>query len=145
MQIIVLGMHRSGTSTLARILNLMGCYFGTEEVMTSSASDNPKGFWERIDVMEINDLILGFAEGSWWEIDLLDFKNISQKKKELIDKQIRDIVNKIDLHRPWFIKDPRMCLTLDFWLPHLEETIFVLALRSPLQIARSLHRRNELA
>ena len=32
MQLFVLGMHRSGTSALSRILNLMGVYFGGESV-----------------------------------------------------------------------------------------------------------------
>ena len=144
MQILVLGMHRSGTSTLARILNLLGCYFGNENMMTPTAPDNPKGFWERKDVMVVNDLILGSAGGSWWDVDGLDFQNISSSNLDLIHQGIRDVIIKLDSHRPWFIKDPRLCLTLDFWLPNLENTVFLLALRSPLAIAKSLQQRNAI-
>ena len=47
MQLIVLGMHRSGTSLVARMLNLMGVYFGPEGIGTNANEENPKGFWER--------------------------------------------------------------------------------------------------
>ena len=46
MQLIVLGMHRSGTSVLARMLNLMGAYFGAEGASTGASKENPKGFWD---------------------------------------------------------------------------------------------------
>ena len=144
MQIIVLGMHRSGTSTLARVLNLMGCYFGTETALTSSATDNPKGFWERKDVMEVNDLILGLAGGNWWKVDGLDFDRINADQLEMVNREIRNVVNRLDLHRPWFVKDPRLCLTLDFWRPHLERAVFVLAVRHPTPVARSLQKRNRM-
>ena len=54
MQIIVLGMHRSGTSATARLINMMGAYFGPENISLHKTDDNPKGFWERRDVMRIN-------------------------------------------------------------------------------------------
>ena len=55
MQLIVLGMHRSGTSVLARLLNLMGAYFGPEGSSTGANEENHKGFWERRDVRNLND------------------------------------------------------------------------------------------
>ena len=58
MQLIVLGMHRSGTSVLARLLNLMGVYFGPEGISTGANQENPKGFWERKDVRQLNDGVL---------------------------------------------------------------------------------------
>ena len=142
MQIFVLGMHRSGTSTLARILNLMGCYFGSEDVNIGAAADNPKGFWERSDVIAINDHILHSAGGNWWDVALLDFGAIGADDLAWIRQRIRDTVIKLDGSRPWFIKDPRVCLTLDFWLPALERPVFIYIQRSPVQIAKSLQRRN---
>ena len=142
MQIVVLGMHRSGTSTLARILNLMGCYFGSEEVSIGAAADNPKGFWERSDVIDVNDGILQSAGGSWWDVAPVDFGAIGADDLALIRRRIKNIIIKLDSSRPWFIKDPRLCLTLDFWLPALERPVLLYAQRSPIQIAKSLHRRN---
>ncbi len=142
MQIIVLGMHRSGTSALARIVNLMGCYYGSEEASMVTAPDNPKGFWERKDVMAANDLILDVAGGNWWEVYDLDIQKISEADRSLIDTEIRDIIFRLDSHRPWFIKDPRLCLTLPFWCHHLEKAVFILVLRSPFSAAKSLEERN---
>jgi hypothetical protein len=39
-------MHRSGTSMVARLLNMMGAYFGAEGISTGANRENPKGFWE---------------------------------------------------------------------------------------------------
>ena len=36
MQIIVLGMHRSGTSLVTRLINMMGAYFGPEGSLAPS-------------------------------------------------------------------------------------------------------------
>lgn len=49
MQLMVLGMHRSGTSVLTRVLNMMGAYFGPEGIIAATNDENPKGFWERRD------------------------------------------------------------------------------------------------
>jgi hypothetical protein len=51
MQILVLGMHRSGTSMVARLLNMMGAYFAPEGVEMPAHPEKPKGFWERQDVL----------------------------------------------------------------------------------------------
>jgi len=144
MQIIVLGMHRSGTSMVSRILNLMGCYFGEESVMMAAAPDNPKGFWERYDVMNLNNYILEMAGGSWWEVDKLDFTSISPQNHAVIRESMTNILLKVDSHRPWFIKDPRMCLTLHRWLELLELPVFIHVLRPPVQVARSLCKRNNM-
>jgi hypothetical protein len=51
MQILGLGMHRSGTSMVARLLNMMGAYFAPEGVEIPAYPEGPKGFWERQDVL----------------------------------------------------------------------------------------------
>ncbi len=144
MQIIVLGMHRSGTSVVSRILNLMGCYFGSEDVVMAPGPDNPKGFWERLDVKTLNDDILYFAGGSWWNTHGLDFAGIGQKDAAFIRESMSGILSRLDAHRPWFIKDPRLCLTLDFWAGMLEVPVFVVVTRPAAQVARSLEKRNSI-
>jgi GT2 family glycosyltransferase len=144
MQIIVLGMHRSGTSALARLLNMMGCYFGEESVAAQVAQDNPKGFWERLDVVWANDRLLQAAGGSWWRVDELDFGAASAEALAPTHAYLANILLRLDANRPWFIKDPRLCLTLEHWLPRLECPVFIHAQRSPVQVALSLLRRNAL-
>ena len=54
------------------------------------------------------------------------------------------ILRDLDAHRPWFIKDPRLCLTLPLWQPLLEAPLAVHVLRHPLEVAASLLARNAL-
>ena len=61
--ICVLGMHRSGTSVIARMLNLLGVYLGPEERFLKPAFDNPKGFWEHRQISELNEEILNAFGG----------------------------------------------------------------------------------
>jgi len=62
MQLIILGMHRSGTSMQTRLLNLAGAYFGPEGSSTGANDENPKGFWERVEARRLNDAVL-FSTG----------------------------------------------------------------------------------
>ena len=59
MQLIILGMHRSGTSMVTRLVNMMGAYFGPEGVSLGANDENPKGFWERRDVLDLDEALLG--------------------------------------------------------------------------------------
>ena len=68
MQLIILGMHRSGTSVLARLLNMMGAYFGPEGIGTDANDENPKGFWERRDVRSVNDFVLHSVNCDWHKV-----------------------------------------------------------------------------
>ena len=56
--ICALGMHRSGTSVVARMLNLLGVYLGTDQSVSGTSEDNPKGYWEHHAIVLLNDEIL---------------------------------------------------------------------------------------
>ena len=142
MQIFVLGMHRSGTSAAARVLNLMGCYFGAEDIGTAANEENPKGFWERRDVRQVNDAILRNMGADWDRIASLDMRIIGKGDEAVYRQVIREIVVNMDAHRPWFVKEPRFCLTFGVWRPVLEMPVCVLIFRNPLDVAKSLNERN---
>ena len=142
MQIIILGMHRSGTSAVSRLVNMMGAYFAPEEKRMAAAPENPKGFWERTDVMHLNNEILNAAGGSWDQVSQLDLEIINGPDREKFGGRINDILLEMDAHRPWSLKDPRMCLTLPVWRDHLEIPLFLFVSRNPVQVARSLEKRN---
>ena len=144
MQIIILGMHRSGTSAVSRLINMMGTYLGPEEKRMAAQPDNPKGFWERSDVMRLNNEILHAAGGSWDQVSQINLKSISGPDKEQFGGCISDILLEMDAHRPWSLKDPRMCLTLPVWRSHLEIPVFLFVFRNPVQVAQSLAKRNNL-
>jgi len=54
-------MHRSGTSVVTRILNLLGAELG--HPLIEAGSDNPKGFWENWYLVQINKQILKNSNG----------------------------------------------------------------------------------
>lgn len=143
-QLIVLGMHRSGTSVLARILNLMGLYLGPEGMSTGANSENPKGFWERRDIRLLNDAVLHSVGCDWDRVSALDLAAVPEEMQEAFDEVARRILLEMDAHRPWFIKEPRLCLLLPLWRRHLEVPLVVSTHRDPLEVAASLQRRNDM-
>lgn len=143
MIICVLGMHRSGTSLVAGMLSGLGVYLGAEERLLGPGPDNPKGFWEHKQLLEINDAILCRLGGSWHEppaspLDLRSdpkLHDLRQRAEALIAEEFVD-------QEAWAWKDPRMCLTVSFWQPLLPAMQYVVCLREPRDVAASLMRRD---
>ena len=142
MQVFVLGMHRSGTSVLARILNLMGFFFGSENVSTGRNAENEKGFWERRDVRTLNDTVLFTAGCDWDRVSELDLDAIPASSKAAHRSAAADIVMNMDAHRPWFMKEPRFCVLLPVWRDVLEIPVYIHIQRNPLEVAHSLKARS---
>jgi GT2 family glycosyltransferase len=137
-------MHRSGSSVASRLLNMMGLYLGAEDSMMLPQSDNSVGFWERQDVADINDLVLSRYGASWDNVyPLVDSCRPPEENIDVSTEagSIKEIIHRIDSHRPWCIKDPRIAITHDLWLPELSMPYLVYVYRNPLEIAQSLHRR----
>src|SRR5215813_13113765 len=63
--VCIAGMHRSGTSMVARLLNLAGVYLGREDELIPANQGNPEGHWEHARLVEINDAILSELGGGW--------------------------------------------------------------------------------
>lgn len=142
--IIILGMHRSGTSALTRVLNLHGMELGSS--MMVPQADNESGFWEHQDIVDVHDDILktlgsswddGILSGEWW---------LKKSLRPHIKKLAQILVRDFSQCRLWGIKDPRMCRLLPLWVPLLEKLnckpVFALAVRHPLEVAQSLEKRN---
>lgn len=145
MQIIILGMHRSGTSLTTRLVNMMGAYVGAEGTSIGFNEENPKGFWERKDVIEVNDAILSHFGCSWDNLHDWPIEGHEEHLPELpeeITKRIKNLILELDAHRPWVMKDPRLCHTFPFWRAHLEVPVIIFAHRDPLEVATSLQHRN---
>lgn len=137
MQIFVCGMHRSGTSVVARLLNMIGAYVGPEGSGLAANAENPKGFWERTDIVALNDRILAEADARWFDpYPWLTRSPVAPSAT--VSRAIRERLVDLDGHRPWFIKDPRLCLTLATWLPHCERPVVVVCSRDAAAVASSL-------
>jgi len=145
MHLFVVGMHRSGTSTLARMVNLMGCYLGEKEELIPAKPDNPAGFWEREDVFQLNEEIILSAGSVWHAPTDFDMARLDGRQRKKLESRAGEIVARLDPHRPWIIKDPRLCLTFPVWRAVTEDPVVVMIWRRPLQVAQSLATRNGFA
>ncbi|MDX1643887.1 MAG: glycosyltransferase, partial [Thermoanaerobaculia bacterium] len=143
MQILVLGMHRSGTSAVGAVLERLGLYFGPPEAALAPQPDNPRGFWERRDVVALNDELLAAAGGSWSEVSALDRRTFESALPREIEERFEGTLEDLEAHRPWFVKDPRLCLTLPAWRERLDAPLVVFVYRPPGEIAASLAERND--
>lgn len=142
MQVIILGMHRSGTSLAGQVLESLGYQFGPEDLAAAPKKDNPKGYWERRDVIQINDKAFAALGMTWeraadWEPGKLPDAFLRE-----FDAQARAIIAEYPAGKSWFMKDPRICLTLPLWEKHLDNPIYIFAYRDPVEISRSLWTRN---
>lgn len=142
MQIVILGMHRSGTSALTRLLNLMGAYVGDESSTTPANEENPAGFWERKDVRALCDAVLFGSDADWWRPADFDPLAASTDVREEAASRWAPIAADLDEHQPWVLKEPRLCLVLPVLRPLLQSPVVVHVHRDPLEVAASLQARN---
>jgi hypothetical protein len=140
MQLIVLGMHRSGTSMLTGLTSMAGEYVGPDHLMFGPDGENPRGYWERRDTVAANEALLRLRGCTWNMVADWSLARPPVPPREIAEA-MRSIVLDLDAFRPWVMKDPRLCLTLPYWTPLLEAPVAVLLYRDPLEIARSLERR----
>lgn len=145
--ILVLGMHRSGTSVICRSLQCLGVELGTR--LIGPAADNPKGFFEDRDIVSINQRILRRLGGEWNNPPTFDASNLTHLVGGPLGSIARRILGmRLQRHSLFAVKDPRMCLLLRFWRPIIKsmtaDVSCVLVLRDPFSVAASLYRRNDI-
>lgn len=132
--VILLGMHRSGTSSLAGSLQQNGLYLGK---VFEWNPHNPKGNRENEEIMHLNDTLFKSNGGSWYNPP----HTISWNKElaERRDKIIQTFISSSE--KIWGFKDPRSVFTLPFWKESLPNSKLVGIFRHPLLVAKSLHAR----
>jgi hypothetical protein len=141
--VCITGMHRSGTSMTARLLNLCGLDLGEHKNLMPSDSHNAEGYWENLDFVEINDSLLAFYKGKWNDPPGLDVSfELSQIPKSIV-KKAKTIIQKFEGEKFWGWKDPRTSLTLPFWQQLIPDLKIIICLRSPYEIAQSLLKRDK--
>lgn len=144
--ILIAGMHRSGTSALSRVLNLLGAEMGYN--LQKPAFDNEKGFWEPSEVVAIHENFfadLGLRHDTYVSITEAQLNSEpAMAAREALLRFMKTSFN--EDNRLVVIKDPRLCHLLPLWRDVLEqagfEADFVLPIRSPLEVAQSLQVRN---
>jgi len=146
--IIVLGMHRSGTSLLARIVNLLGVEIGNN--LVPPRQDNVLGFWEHKEIMEIHEKVFDIL-GKPWICFLSPLPENWWLHDEIIPlrQKLIEIVHRDFSHTAvWVLKDPRLCRLLPLWHSIFNElnchSYFIHITRNPLEVAESLKKRDAL-
>lgn len=143
--IFVLGMHRSGTSLIAKAMQVMGADLGNN--LMPAEIQNPKGFWEDLDVYQFNERLLDFINIRWDIPSVLTTINFDDLKFNSWKREaIQFLRIKIANSELFAIKDPRISLLIPFWesvAKSLEANIqYVVVVRNPLDSSRSLIKRN---
>ncbi|MGB3838894.1 MAG: hypothetical protein WA930_07250 [Rhodanobacter sp.] len=145
--ILVLGMHRSGTSALTRVLNLLGVDLGGN--FLKPAGDNRLGFWEHSDVVALHEKLLHALGRSWDDTRALPVDWELSPAAGVARKEIATIINRdFSGSRLWAIKDPRLCRLAPLWVESIAalgvDVCALLVVRHPQEVANSLHVRDGL-
>jgi GT2 family glycosyltransferase len=140
--VLVLGMHRSGTSAVARVHTLLGLDAGeVDELLPAHPSDNPKGYWERSEINALHDALLASAGHTWYRVAGFDARRLDPEASEVAgpSQRLRELVSQWNARgRPWLVKDPRLCLLLPVWQRIGASCAHVVVVRDPREIAASL-------
>lgn len=143
--IIVLGMHRGGTSLLANVLNEAGVTAGPVHALMPGNIWNPRGYWEHVPLVELNERLLARLRCSWITPPASDDLVAQLATDGDLITNARSLVNAMGgAGVPWLWKDPRLCILLPFWRNVLDNPIFFISLRHPKSIAASLKKRSGL-
>lgn len=136
--IVVLGMHRSGTSVVAELIGALGVYLG--DTLLGPNQDNPTGHHEPIELIELNDRILAAAGGSW---SSPPSRQAVLTAGRSFREEVASWVKARNRSNPvWGWKDPRTVLTFDLFRPLLRRPRLVVVRRQCDAVALSLQKRD---
>lgn len=146
--VAVLGMHRSGTSVLTRGLQGLGIFLGDD--FLNAQPDNPTGYWENKGIVDLNERLLAVLGLNWESISLIDDLQWQRPEVQALSAEATAYLESHFLHHPlWGFKDPRIIRLLPFWRKVLQQLgaddQYVIAIRTPLGVATSLLRRQNIA
>ncbi len=145
--VLVLGMHRSGTSAVAASLQALGVYLGDRTMVGNEF--NPKGYYEDMELTAVNNKLLGLAGRAWDSLALPDLRIEFAESYAGALLSARDIISRrFGGHPIWAFKDPRTTRLLSFWLEVLQverhRPALVVVLRHPASVSDSLAARDRM-
>ena len=146
-------MHRSGTSFCVRALQGHGV--GLPANLLAAASDNPDGFQEPAELVDLNEHLLRIAGGLWdasWPLQLNEAPEVKEQIGQELQNQLnqwctstRSSVQHSTSTGLLALKDPRLCRTLPLLAPYLEQNALrygIAIIRNPNAVVSSLLERN---
>ncbi len=144
--VVVLGMHRSGTSTITHALTTMGVELG-DTLLIPMQSVNEKGFFEDIDFTSLNEELLRACGRTWFSLEPLQSSEADFLcNRGYLQKAIQLLRKKVSTHQFFGLKDPRTAKLLPFWSRVFSlcdlDVRYLLVLRHPMSVQQSLKLRD---
>lgn len=141
--LIVLGMHRSGTSAIAGLLGEMGCDLPKD--LMEASDMNARGFFESNKITFLNEDLLSSAGMTWYDLHRFpDSWHDSHKAAEFHTRATAALAEEFGQSALFVMKDPRNCRLVPFWEAALEaqgaQPAYVCIHRDPAEVAASLVR-----
>ncbi len=149
--VIVIGMHRSGTSMLTRILEDCGLFVGNKLEGNHEAT-----FFLALDRFVYKNACAGWTR-PWPVLDLIDHPEgrdmmVDYLRNSCASPRAKEFTGRrggskriFGLDEPWGWKDPRTTVTLPLWLDIWPDAPIVQVDRHGVDVARSLQVRYEKA
>lgn len=143
--VVVMGMHRSGTSVLTRIMSFLGC--DLPQTLIPPGRNNEAGYWESRKLTDLNDEILASAGTSWDDWTAFNPGWLRSPRAGSYKALLQQTLEQEFGDSPIFVvKDPRICRFPALWLDALADfgaspKVFH-QIRSPVQVGQSLFRRS---
>jgi hypothetical protein len=139
MVVVILGMHRSGTSLTAGLCQKLGVNMGA--AFRVGDQSNPDGYFEDLDWRALNKWLLNAAGGTWYDPP-------SRAEIARQASRIEDVLRAFVLWKSrvsvWGFKDPRTCLTIHAIHKYLIDPYYVIVRRPENEIVDSLIRRSKI-
>jgi len=145
--IVVIGMHRSGTSAAARALAALGVYLGND--FLDAQPENPTGYWEDRGIVELDDRVLKGLGLQWDDAGTVEPRRLRGWRMWRLRRQtVGYLRRRFTAHGLWGFKDPRAIRVLPFWLDVLRAAgasdSYLLVIRNPASVAASLYARQRM-
>jgi len=141
--IFVLGMHRSGTSLVARILTELGVHIGGSDELLSTDKSNLGGYNELKDAVELNKKFEQVNRVDWRTLptigEIADVTGVDDYAQG-----IAAIAEACRERKIKAIKDPRISLLFPYWRANFKSVEAIICVRRPAAVAQSLAKRNNL-
>ncbi|WP_054658945.1 sulfotransferase family protein [Stenotrophomonas pictorum] len=147
--IVVLGMHRSGTSALAGTFSQLGLRLG-DELMPATADANPKGYFEHVRVVQAHDRLLAAFGMDWADPRPLPESWLRHPAALRARAELEPLLAQLLAEGGTVVvKDPRACRFVPLWRELLEslgvQAHFAFIARHPVEVAASLRRRDDMS
>jgi O-antigen biosynthesis protein len=143
--VVVLAMHRSGSSVVTRGLQALGVDLG-DNLMPPAAQNNERGFFEDLDIYRFNERLLEQAGSTWHKLAPLDGAVLSGPDFSPQRRQAAALLSGKLGTGVFGFKDPRTAVLLPFWQCVFDDLDlddrYVIAVRNPIECAVSLEARD---